>query len=212
MDFDIVQIRHLIPASVLSCARTLESTSSVISSVPCWWVQTGTSARWLLKNSCLWDNNKLQAARRIPPEPVVIFRTRSSLVRINESRPKSKDHWIPWLETEKTLLLYRRKKMYILKLETKFWLSVSASGKSTRLCRKWKNFCFSGSRSGVVDCDWRRKFIKKEGVFHFRCHDSSFWANNVCHRRQTTKLSVSCPWKGYIKCDSKLRTFYSPSN
>ena len=47
------------------CAPTPESTSSLISSVPCWLRETGTRARWLFKNRCLWDNNKLQAARGI---------------------------------------------------------------------------------------------------------------------------------------------------
>ena len=47
------------PLVSISCAPTLESTSFLFSCVPCWLGVTGTRARWLLKNSCLWDNNKL---------------------------------------------------------------------------------------------------------------------------------------------------------
>ena len=98
----------------ISCATTLESTSSIISCVSCWLGLTGTRARWWFKNYCLWDNNKLQAARGISGEHIAISWTRSSTIRVIESGPKSRDHSIPSFGTAKTMLLYCRLKVYKL--------------------------------------------------------------------------------------------------
>ena len=103
VEFNIIQItRHL---SKPSCAPTLESTSSLISCVLCWLGVTGTRARWLFKNCCLWDNNKVQAARGISWELIVLPWTRFFTARLIESCPKSRYHSILSLETEKIMLL-----------------------------------------------------------------------------------------------------------
>ena len=107
VEFNIVQIsRHMIPACAKPfSAPTLGSNSSLISCVPCWLGVTGTRARWLFENCCLWDSNKLQAARGNSFELIIFSWTRSFTVRVTESGPKSRDHSIPLLETAKIMLL-----------------------------------------------------------------------------------------------------------
>ena len=55
-----------------------------------------------------------------------------------------------------------------------FWLTVSTNGSRHEYDVNGRIVAFFGSGSGVVDCDWRRNFFKKDMVFHFRSHDSSF--------------------------------------
>ena len=98
--FNIVQIRHLIPA----CVPLIESTSSIISIVHCWFGVTGNRARWFFKKSCHGDNNKLQIARGVSWELSFNFWT-SFTVKVTESDPKSRDRSKPSLETEKFMLL-----------------------------------------------------------------------------------------------------------
>ena len=88
-----------------SCAPTIESTSSLISCVPCWLGVNGTRARWLFKNCCLWDNNKLQASRGATWELIVNSCTKLCSFRVTETGPKSRDHSISSLETEIIILL-----------------------------------------------------------------------------------------------------------
>ena len=129
------------PFVCISCAPTLESTSSLISIVASWLGLTGTLARRLFKKSCLSDINKLQAAREISCELIVISWKRSFTVRVNESGPKSRDHSTPSLEIEKILLLYCRIKGYKMTTKLILWSTVSTNGVSARLCHKKIDFC-----------------------------------------------------------------------
>ena len=92
VDFNFFQIRHPIPACVhILCTQTWKYfvphfMCSLLVRV------IGTGARWLFKNSCLWDNNRLQAARGILREFIIFSWTRSSTVRNTEPGPNSKDH------------------------------------------------------------------------------------------------------------------------
>ena len=145
----------------ISCAPTLESTSSLFSCVPCWLGLTGTRAWWLFKHCCLWDKNKLQAAREISWEHKVLSWTRSFTVRVTVSGPKSGDHSIPSLETEKIILPQCRLNVYKIKMSMMFWLTVSTNGVSTRLSTEWRIFYFFWFSFG-----W---------VFLFRSRNLSFW-------------------------------------
>ena len=80
-------------------------TTLLIWCVLCWLGITGTRARWLFKNYCLWDNNKLQDARGSSWELIVLSWTRFFKVRVTKSGPKSRDHSISSFETEKIMLL-----------------------------------------------------------------------------------------------------------
>ena len=84
----------------MSCAPTLQSTSSRISIIPCWMGLIGARTSGLLQKICLWDNNKLQAGRVFSWELIVISWTRSFTVRITEYDSKSRDHSKFSLETE----------------------------------------------------------------------------------------------------------------
>ena len=141
------------PLVSISCAPTLEGTSSLVSIVPSWLGVTGTRATWLFKKSCLWDNNKIQAARRNSCEFIVFSWARSFTVRVTESGPKSRNHSIPLLDTEKLMLLYCRLEVYKMRMEMSFWLTVWTNGESTRICYKWEDFYHFGSRSGVPESD-----------------------------------------------------------
>ena len=150
----------------ISSAATFQSTSSLISRVFCWLGATETRARWLFKNSCLWDNYKLQAARGISWQLIVNSWARSFIVSVTESDQKSKDHSKPSLETEKIMLFLCRLKIYKMRLWMKFWLTVSTNGLLTRLCHKWNNFCLFRFKFG---CAWlwlAEKFLRKgDGFF-----------------------------------------------
>ena len=151
----------------LSYAPTIESTLSLITMVPSWLGVIGTRARCLFKKSCLWDSNKLRAAREISWEIFVISWTTSLKIRITESGPKPKNYSKPLLETEKSMFHYCRLKVYKLRMQMNFWLTVSTNGESTRSCHKWNDFFFFyGTGWGVLDCDWWRKSLKN-GVGFF---------------------------------------------
>ena len=92
------------PLVSVSCAPTLESTSSRISNVPRWLGVMGTRGKWLSKNSCLWDSNKDQAASGTSRKLIVRFSSRSFTLKTTESGPKSKVHCVPLLETEKIMI------------------------------------------------------------------------------------------------------------
>ena len=75
-------------------------------------------------------------------------------VRITKSGPKSREHSIALLETEKVILLKCRLKVYKMKLEMRFRVAVATIGKSTRLCPKCKVFLpFLVTSSCMLDCD-----------------------------------------------------------
>ena len=99
VEFNIVQIKHLIPAcGHVLCAYTWGHLVPHLHS-PSLLGVIGTRVRWLLKNSCLWDNNKFKAVRGISWEIIVISWKRSFTVRITESGPNSRDHSLLSLET-----------------------------------------------------------------------------------------------------------------
>ena len=162
------------------CAPTLESTSSFNSLVLSRLGVIGTCARWIFKKSGHWDNNKLEAARRLYWEPIVIFWTRSFTVRVTESGPKSRNHSIPSLEAEKVTLLYCRQKVYELRLQTSFWKIVSTNGKSTWFCHKWNDFHLL---SLMFRCDWLwlvSKCLRKRSWFFFFVVTTRLFDRAVC--------------------------------
>ena len=89
----------------ISCAPTLEKTSSLISIVPSWLGVNGTHARWVFRKSYLWDNNKLQGARGFLRELLVTYWTRSFTVRVTESRQNPRGHSKLSLKSGKMMLL-----------------------------------------------------------------------------------------------------------
>ena len=91
----------------------------------------------------------------------------SFTVRITESGQKLREHSILSLETEKINLLYCRLKLYKRGMEINIWLTVSTNGYLTRSSHNWTGFCFFGSGSGVLDCDWRRFFFRNGDGFWF---------------------------------------------
>ena len=108
VEFNVVQImrRDLIPACVQRFLCTYTSKYFVPQFMCSLLVGvTGTRARWLFKNCCLRDKNQLQAAKGFSWELIVISWTRSFKVRVTESGPKSRDHSIPPLGTQKIMLL-----------------------------------------------------------------------------------------------------------
>ena len=121
----------------MSCATTLERTSSLISILPSCLGEYGSRATRLFKNSCLWDPNKFEAARVISWEHIVISWTRSSTFRKTEFGPKSRDHSKLSLKTENIMILYCRRKVYKMRIWMTFWLAVSTNEVSTWLCHKW---------------------------------------------------------------------------
>ena len=62
---------------------------------------------------------------------------------------------------------YCRLKVYEMRIELNFWLTVSTNGVSTRLCPKLNVFGLFCSGSGVFDCDCRRNFLKNGDGFYF---------------------------------------------
>ena len=172
------------------CASTLESNSSRISIVLCLLGVNGTSARCLFEDFSLCNTNTLQGARRNSTELFVNSEKKSFTVRKIEFGSKSKDNSIPSLEAEKLLLLYSRLMMSKLKMEVSFCLTVSTNGKWTRICHKRIDFSFFGTSSVWMTVIDGEILSKKEIDFHFCFDDSSFWRNNMCLYRWTTKISV----------------------
>ena len=153
-----------------------------------------TRAGRLSEKSCLWDNNKLQAATRICWGLSVISWMRSSTVSITDFGSKSRDHSIPSVATEKIMPLYSRLIVFEMRLEMNLWLTVSTNGMLTQLGHKWNDSRFFSAQVRV----WLivigvGMFSKKELIFLFRSHDSSFCEKKLCHYHQTTKLSVLGP-------------------
>ena len=95
----------------VSCAPTLESTSSLTSNVPCWLGAMGTRGKWLFKNCCIWDSNKDQAATGVSRELFVRFSSRSFTLKTTESGPKSKIYCVPLLETVNCIVLIVKKRV-----------------------------------------------------------------------------------------------------
>ena len=75
------------------------------------------------------------------------------------------------------MLLYCRLKVYIVRMERIFCLTVSTNGELTRLCHKWKVFLPSLAQSWVcltaIGGEFSSKMVM---VFLFRSHDSFFFA------------------------------------
>ena len=62
---------------------------------------------------------------------------------------------------------YYRLKVYEMRLETNFWLSVQPMGNRHDYAINGMIFDFIGTGSGVAVCDWRRNFFKKEDGISF---------------------------------------------
>ena len=154
-----------------SWAPTLESTSSLISNVPCWLGVMETCARWLFKKSCLWDNSNCQAAWGVSYELIVKFWSRSFTAKVTESGPKSRVHWIPSLKTEKIIIFCTLNVSWVavdcrLKLNKMIWkmnmsLKSSTNSKRIRLFLIWTHFNLFWFGFG---CAWlwlAEKFLQK---------------------------------------------------
>ena len=164
----------------ITYAPTLEIISYLNSIVPSWLGVIGTRARWIFKRFCLWDNNKLQTNGRSSWEYFVNSWTRSFTVGVTESCPKTTDYSIPSLETDKIMMLYCRLEVYKIRMEIKFWLTVSTNGESTRLCHKWNNFCLFGF---TFWCAWLReveKLIQKWRLISFFIVATRFFCKPMC--------------------------------
>ena len=193
--FNIVQIRHLIPAcNVILCTYTWEpfvphlhtpllvggnwnSHMMVVQKVLSWQQQSPSCQRSSFGTSCHFLDKIL-------------------LVTVTLSGLKSKDHWIPWSETEKIMLLYCRLKVYEKKKEKKFWFTVSINGKSTRLYLTRNDFCFFLVQFRVcliVSGRWISSKMKKIFIFHKR--RSPCFQSNVYYHHPTTYVLVFGPWK-----------------
>ena len=90
--FKMVQIRHFITAGVhVLCNYSWQHFVSHLQS-PTWLGVIGTCTRWLFKNSCLWESNKIKAATGFPWEHFVIswtssFDSQSNWIWSNVERP-----------------------------------------------------------------------------------------------------------------------------
>ena len=153
--------------SKLSCAPTLESTSSLISCVPCWLGVTGTRARWLFKNCCLWDNYKLQGARGISWEIIVISWTRSFTIRVSESGPKSRDNSTPRWRLRKSCFFNVDWKCMKLDCKWSFGWLYQPMGCRNDYALNGITFAFLGSGLHVLGSDWRRNFFESGDGFSF---------------------------------------------
>ena len=174
---------------------------------------TGTLARRLFKKSCVCDINKLQAARGISFEIIVISWTRSFTVRVTHSGQKSRDHSIPSLGTEKIMLLSSTLKVYKMRSKLNFWLTASTNGESTRLCHKLNDFCRLFWL--LLGCAWlwlAEEFHQKWRWLLFIVVVTHFFAKQ-CVLLPPNKIIVNF-WslRDYSKRDSRLFTFYSRRN
>ena len=121
--------------------------------VPFWLGIIGTRGRWLFKKSCFFWK-----AQEAPSCEIDFLWNYSSFLdevsltaRVIESGPKPRDHSIPSSETEKTMLLYSRLKLYELRMQMISWLHVSTNLESARLCHEWNDFFLLWQRFG---CAW----------------------------------------------------------
>ena len=84
------------------------------------------------------------------------------------------------LENEKIRFICCRLKVYKMRSKINFWITASTNGESKQLCHKPNNFCIFGSGSGVLECDWRSKFLKKKRWFVFFVIVTRLFCNAVC--------------------------------
>ena len=84
------------------------------------------------------------------------------------------------------MLFYCRLKVNKMRIENNFWLMYQPMGSHHEHTIIGMIFAFIGKGLGVAYCDWRR-YVFKEVVCQFCCHDSSFLLSKMCHQRQTTK-------------------------
>ena len=89
----------------VSCAPTLESTSPLISNVPCSLGVMRTRGKCLSKNCCLWNSNKYQAASGLSRELIVRFSSKTFTLKATESGPNSKIHCVPLFQTVNCIVL-----------------------------------------------------------------------------------------------------------
>ena len=99
------------PLVSISCAPTLECTSSLNAIVPFCLKVIGTRARWSFKKFCLPDGNTLQPVRGILWEFILLSWTKSLAVRVTRCGPKFRQHSVPSLEADKIMLLYCKLKV-----------------------------------------------------------------------------------------------------
>ena len=182
----------------ISCAPTLESTSSLISIVPSWLALTGTRARWTFKKLLSLRQQQAPGCQRNFLGAYChhfldgSFCSQSDWICSKTAR-RLNTVFGGW-ENRATLLQFESVQK---RLEMNCWLTASTSGKSTQLRHKWNDFCLFGTGSGVVDPEWRRNFSKRWKCFFFFI--------------VTTRLSDNA-WKEYSKRDSRLCTIYSRRN
>ena len=162
--------------------------------VPSWLGLFGTRTRSLFRKACLLDSNELQASRGILRQFIVLCWLRSLTVRVTDSGPKSRDHSVPSLEAEKTMLVYCRLKVYKMGMQISSWLSVSTKGGWLAHALSGMIFSFYGTGSCVLDCDWLRNFFQKE-MGLFRSPDSSFLQNNVYNLNKKVIVLFCSLWK-----------------
>ena len=112
------------------------------------------------------DGKKLQAAKGISWEFLFSW-TKSLIVRVTESRPKLRNHSKPTLETKKIMLRHCKLKVCELRMQIKFWLTVSTNRDSTVLC--YKKNAFFPFRTPVWMCKIVivREFSSKTRWFFF---------------------------------------------
>ena len=122
---------------------------SFISCVPCWLGVIRIQDQLLFEKSCLWDKNKLQAASEISCGSIVIAWTSFFTVRIAQSSPMSGEISIALFSTEKVILPYFRLKVWKMRLEKSFRITVENHGKSTRFCQKCIFFSPFWAQAGV---------------------------------------------------------------
>ena len=125
VEFNIVQIRHLIPACVLILSTyTWERFNRFLHS--CFLVTViGTRARWLFKNSCVLGKQQAPSCQRNFLKVIIIYWTKYFTVSVTESGPNSRSSSKLLLETGKVMLLYCRLKLYKKKCKWFSWLTVS---------------------------------------------------------------------------------------
>ena len=115
----------------------------------------------------------------------------SLTARVTGFGPKQRVHSMPSFVTEIIMLLYCRLKVYGMKEEMNFWLTVSTNGELTRLCQTWNDCWLFWHRYG---CAWLWLVEKILGncrkVPLYRSRDSSFLQTTVCHLHQLNILSV----------------------
>ena len=149
------------PLVSISCAPTLESTSSVISVLRSRLGVTGTLARRLLKSLMFGTStssklqeeflvNVLSFPRRVPLQS-------GSLTLVQSRETIECPRW----KLRKIMLLSCRLKEYKMRTKLNFWLNSSTNGDLTRLCHKWNDFCLFWL---WLWCGW----LRLAGEFHYK--------------------------------------------